>query len=188
MHLRMNETEQPTAAYDMARQQRRFNEFRRCYNEERPHEALGQKTPASVYRASERRHTGKLQEPHYEVGVETRKVQKAGEFSWRGEPVFLSETLRGETIGLEQISGERWQIRFGALVLGTISNRTMKIVPVGGAKKRRKKAHSATGKMRWGPRRTALRRGRSLRSRPLRSAVATTKDATDKKRFIDSRV
>ena len=141
MHLTMNETEQPKAAYDMARQQRRFNEFRRCYNDERPHEALGQKTPASVYRASERRYTGKLQEPHYKAGVETRKVQMMGEFSWRGETIFLSETLRGETIGLEEISEEGCQIRFGDLILGTISHRTMKVVPIGGAKKRRKKGH-----------------------------------------------
>jgi putative transposase len=141
MHLTMNETEAPPAAFDMARQQRRFNEFRQCFNEERPHEALGQKTPASIYRASERRYTGKLQEPEYGAGIETRKVQKMGEFSWRGQAVFLSETLRGETIGLEEISAERWQIRFGVMVLGTINDRTMKIVPVNGAKKRRRKAH-----------------------------------------------
>ena len=141
MHLTMNETEQPQAAYDMARQQRRFNEFRQCYNEERPHEALRQKTPASIYRVSERPYTGKLQEPHYGAEVETRKVQRMGEFSWRGQPVFLSETLRGETIGLEEIGTEQWQIRFGAMVLGTIDNRTMKVVPLPGAKKRRKKPY-----------------------------------------------
>ena len=33
-------------------QQARFNEFRREYNEDRPHEGLGQETPASVYRSS----------------------------------------------------------------------------------------------------------------------------------------
>ena len=141
MHLTMNETEQPKPAYDMARQQRRFNEFRQCYNEERPHEALRQKTPASIYRASDRHYTGKLQEPHYDAAVETRKVQRMGEFSWRGQPVFLSETLRGETIGLEEIDTEQWQIRFGAMVLGTIHNRTMKVVPLHGAKKRRKKPY-----------------------------------------------
>jgi len=139
MHLTMNETEHPKPSYDLAKQQRRFNQFRRCFNEERPHEALGQKTPASLYRASERPYTGKLQEPDYAPGVETRKVQKHGEFNWKGRTVFLSETLGGETIGLEQTSEEQWKVRFGELVLGTIDARTMKIAPEKGVKRSRKK-------------------------------------------------
>jgi len=39
---------------DLAAQQRRFARFASDYNEERPHEALGQRTPASVYEPSAR--------------------------------------------------------------------------------------------------------------------------------------
>ena len=38
----------------MDRQQKRFDEFRHVYNNERPHEALGQKRPATIYRPSPR--------------------------------------------------------------------------------------------------------------------------------------
>jgi transposase InsO family protein len=138
MHLTMNETETPPA-YDLPRQQRRFNEFRTCFNEERPHEALGQKTPASVYRHSPRRYTGKVQAPEYAAGIETRRVQRHGEFYWKGVAVFLSETLRGETIGMVEISEGVRQICFGALVLGTFDERTLKIVPKEGPKRGRRK-------------------------------------------------
>jgi len=43
------ETKRPPRG-NLAAQQVRFNEFRKEYNDERPHEALGQETPASLYR------------------------------------------------------------------------------------------------------------------------------------------
>ena len=55
--------------------------FRKYYNQERPHEALQQRTPASCYQASPRVYTGKLKEPEYESGLETRKVQSNGSFN-----------------------------------------------------------------------------------------------------------
>ena len=138
MHLTMNETENPPG-YDLARQQKRFNEFCRYFNEERPHEALEQKTPATIYRASKRIYTGKEMEPEYGTNMQTRKVQIRGEFYWKSEPVFLSETLRGQTIGLAEIADDRWQIYFGNLELGTFDSRTMKVVHKEGAKRRRRK-------------------------------------------------
>jgi len=138
MHLTLNETENPPG-YDLPRQQRRFNEFRQCFNQERPHEALGQKTPASIYRPSERRYTGKETEPEYGPEIVTRRVQTRGEFYWKSEPIFLSETLRGQTIGLEQMDGDQWKICFGKLELATMDGRTMKIVHKEGPKRRRRK-------------------------------------------------
>src|SRR6188474_2979722 len=47
------ETARPPAPNCTAQQQR-FRRFRRVYNEERPHEALGDRSPASCYRPSPR--------------------------------------------------------------------------------------------------------------------------------------
>jgi len=44
----------------MERQQKRLDEFRHVYNQERPHEALGQKRPATIYRPSPRRYPESL--------------------------------------------------------------------------------------------------------------------------------
>ncbi len=63
MHLTLGqETANPPAA-DLRAQARRFAAFRRCYNEERPHEALGQQPPERHYRASARGYSGRLCSP-----------------------------------------------------------------------------------------------------------------------------
>ena len=51
------QTSRPPAA-NAAEQQSRFDVFRRHYNEERPHEALGQRLPAEIYAPSSRPHAG----------------------------------------------------------------------------------------------------------------------------------
>ena len=53
------ETTSP-AASSLRAQGRRFAIFRRDYNEERPHEALGQTPPADHYECSPRRYSGRL--------------------------------------------------------------------------------------------------------------------------------
>lgn len=138
MHRTLKEALQPPG-YDLRAQQRRFNAFRRYFNEERPHEALGQRTPQSFYEASTRPYPARIPEPEYEPSMETRKVQCKGEFKWKGGELFLSETLRGETIGLRAVSDGIWEIRFCYLVLGSLNERTMKIEPREKPRKRKRK-------------------------------------------------
>ena len=66
---------QPPAANRRA-QQRRFDDFRRVYNEERPHEAIGNATPTMVYRPSPR---------PYPAHEDRRSAAETGEPGW-GEP------------------------------------------------------------------------------------------------------
>ena len=54
-----DETTRPPAA-GLAAQQRKFNSFLDEFNNERPHEALDQQTPASLYRPSTREMPDKL--------------------------------------------------------------------------------------------------------------------------------
>ena len=99
MHRTMKqETASPPKANPHAQQQA-FHRFRREYNEERPHEALGMQTPSAVYgpRCS---HLLRVPEPEYGSALQVRRVDRSGVFSWKGDVVFLSETLMGEPIGL----------------------------------------------------------------------------------------
>jgi hypothetical protein len=101
------ETMSPLAANRRA-QQRRFDQFRHEYNQLRPHEALGMRTPDSCYTASPCPFPVRLPEPEYPASMQVRKVRDRGEISWRAHRhVFLSETLIGERVGLEPID-ERW--------------------------------------------------------------------------------
>ena len=54
-----------------------FEVWRQEYNEERPHEALGMKTPAEIYRPSQRQWSGGVDELQYE-GMATRRVGARG--------------------------------------------------------------------------------------------------------------
>jgi putative transposase len=86
------ETAKPPAAHARA-QQKAFDHFKRIYNEQRPHQALDMKTPASCYTPSAREYPLRLPQPEYDSGMQVRKVGPCGTFGWKGEKIFISETL-----------------------------------------------------------------------------------------------
>jgi len=129
-HERMHRTlKQDTAKPDMDRQQLRFDEFRHEYNDDRPHEALGQKTPASIYEPSPRRFPEKLREPEYDHGVEIRTVRHGGEIGFKRNYYFISELLAGEKVGLVEAADGKYEIRFGFHPIGILDVRLGKVAP-----------------------------------------------------------
>ena len=129
MHRTLKEETATPAMADMNQQQMRFEEFRREYNNERPHEALGMKTPSSVYEASSMRYPEKVLEPQYDEGVDVRRVRDGGEISFRGNYYFLSEVLSGERVGLTELYDGRHEVRFSFHPIGIIDLKEMKVRP-----------------------------------------------------------
>ncbi len=82
--------------------QREFDHFRDRYNLVRPHDALGLATPASRYRPSPIPFPDCLPPVEYPSGLEVRKVQAEGWFSYRGKAFRVSKALRGWPIALRQ--------------------------------------------------------------------------------------
>jgi putative transposase len=82
LHLTLLEAMQPVEP-NRAAQVRRFAAFARDYNEERPHEALGQRPPASVYQRSPRSMPKRLPEPEYPSEAAVRHVRSNGEINGR---------------------------------------------------------------------------------------------------------
>ena len=113
------ETANPPAA-SLRAQQRRFDAFRRCFNQERPHEALGQQTPASRYQPGTRPWSGRLREPDYAADELVRRVRQNGEIKWQGGLLFLGQALIGEPVGISEIDHDCWRVRYGPIELGTI--------------------------------------------------------------------
>ena len=113
------ETSRP-AAVTWQQQQVRFNQFRRHYNEERPHEALDQTPPAAHWRPSNREMPTRIEEPWYEADHEVRKVRPTGEIKWRGKLVFMGEALAREPVGIAEIEDDTHVVRFCGRDLGTI--------------------------------------------------------------------
>ena len=89
------------------------------FNEVRPHDALDGKTPAEVYRDSERRCLEPLVSS-YPPEWKTRRVSKTGTMSLDDDAVFSSLALAGQVIGLKREGVLRWRAHFFDIDLGTI--------------------------------------------------------------------
>jgi putative transposase len=126
-HERMHRTLKAETAIPPAgnrsAQQRRFNTFRADYNEIRPHEAHGQRPPATVYEASTRSFPSKLRSPDYPAHFEVRKVSTNGGIRWNAAWVNVSHLLGGDYIGLEEVSEGVWSVHFGPVTLGWLHER-----------------------------------------------------------------
>lgn len=123
--LKAEATRPPSAS--LRSQQPRFDRFRREFNEERPHEALEQRTPSTVYEPSSRAMPSRLPALEYPDRFEVRYVSANGGIRWNSAWVNVSTVCAGEYVGLEEIDDGVWNVYFGALRLGRFLERQMKI-------------------------------------------------------------
>lgn len=124
------ETARPPAE-DHKRQQERFDAFRKEYNELRPHEALGMKTPAAIWTPPTRSLPASLPEPVYSGHMEIRSVRHNGEIKFLGQRLFLSETLAHERVALEEVEDGVWSLFFYNNLLARLDQRNMRFVSAG---------------------------------------------------------
>jgi len=122
------ETTRPPAA-DLAHQQRRFTAFRRVYNDERPHEGIGQHCPTHLYTASRRLLPHQLPSVEYPGHYEVRHVCASGNISWHSRAVSVSRVLASEPIGFEPIDDGIWDVHFGPVRLGRFDERRARLEP-----------------------------------------------------------
>ncbi len=94
-------------------QGRRLDALRREYNHERPHEALGQRTPVSAYETSWRTFPEVLTSPDYPVDKNVRRADENGRVLWLGHRIKVGRPLGGEPVFFDQFEEARWNVRFG---------------------------------------------------------------------------
>jgi putative transposase len=130
-HERMHRTlKQETAAPPAAnrrRQQERFDRFRKEYNELRPHQGLGQKTPASFYAPSPRRYPARLREAEYPSAWKVRRISQGGQMRWNAGYVFVSHAMGGDAVGLEPLDEGIWRVWFHAYEAGIFEESTLRL-------------------------------------------------------------
>lgn len=112
---------------DRAAQQQAFDAFRCEYNQVRPHEALGQTPPGEHYRPSARPMPHTLPEPDYPAEAAVRRVRTSGEIKWNGGLVYVSQTLAGEPVAIEETEQGEWALRFYAHPIGIIDKKHLKL-------------------------------------------------------------
>lgn len=127
MHLTLKQATASPPAESWREQQRRFHRFRQEYNEQRPHEALGQTLPAEWYERSHREWPRRLPEVSYGEDVEVRWVEAGGRIRWQGQRVFISHALAGEPVGLAQIAPEAWRVSFSFYELGVAQGKRTRL-------------------------------------------------------------
>ena len=120
------ETTKPPAGNSRA-QQRKFNVFMDEFNNVRPHESLGMKTPAKIYVPSTRPMPHKLPEIEYPDHFEVRYVSATGGIKWKCDWYNVSSVLVGEYVGLEEVDDDQWDIYFGPIKLGRLHEHSGKI-------------------------------------------------------------
>jgi putative transposase len=130
-HERMHRTLKAEAtrppAANCRTQQRTFNRFRAEFNNERPHEALALETPAALYQPSTRPFPARLPPLEYPAHFEKRYVSYNGGIRWKSAWVHVSITCAGQYLGLEAIDNRLWNVYFGPLRLGRLSEQHMRI-------------------------------------------------------------
>jgi transposase InsO family protein len=123
MHRTLAEEATRPPSRNLRAQQRTFDLFRQQYNEQRPHEALGQKPPASVYTPSRRPMPSSAACPEYGPDQVVRLVDSSGRIRWQTWRVAISHLLVGQPVGARCVADGRWEVRYGPLVLGILDER-----------------------------------------------------------------
>ena len=126
-HERMHRTMKRRAIRPVQRtctsQQKRFDAFCAEYNTERPHEALGQETPATHYTPSPRPYPSRLPAVEYPLHFLVKKVTDAGTVRFQRRLLYLANSLVDQLIGLEETDDGIWSIYFNTVLIATMDER-----------------------------------------------------------------
>jgi transposase InsO family protein len=128
IHERMHRTLKQETTYPPARtmalQQHKFDKFRQEFNEERPHEALGMKRPAEVYRPSSRQMPEHIGVYDYPLNTLVRRVSRCGAIRVFGNQIFVSQTLNEKYVALEEVDDGVYDLFFCFYLIGRYELRT----------------------------------------------------------------
>lgn len=127
LHRTLAEETASPPEYSARAQQRAFDRFRYVYGEERPHQALGMRTPRELYACSPRAYPARVPQPEYGSTLKVRRVHKHGQFVWKGQDVFLSKVLYGENIGLLPVDDRYYRVYFAAVPLALFDSYGLRV-------------------------------------------------------------
>jgi putative transposase len=131
MHLVLKQQTTRPAAASLLKQQERFDSFIDEYNDERPHEALGQTPPAQHHAHSPREFPSRLSELTYPLHDRTCVLSPGGHLRMGGRNsiYFLSTALAGQPVGLREVDDRVWLVSYADLDLGLLDERHHRFQP-----------------------------------------------------------
>jgi putative transposase len=117
MHLTLKKETTKPAANNFLQQQEKFDRFIDCYNQERPHQAIGMRYPGEIYQRSAREYHG-LSELEYPFHDRTVAVTMCGRVCFGSRKINLSTVFAGQNVGVKEIAEKVWLISFMHYDLG----------------------------------------------------------------------
>ena len=129
MHLTLKlETTKP-AGKNFLQQQAKFDDFIDCYNNERPHQAIGMRCPAQLYGRSSRIYQG-LPELEYPFHDKAVTVTTCGRICFNRRKINLSTVFAGQSVGIKQVEDRIWLVSFMEYDLGYFDDETGRLEPL----------------------------------------------------------
>lgn len=118
MHADVSLDLQTSPAANRDTQQRACDRWRQEFNHVRPHDALGGRTPAELYKPVPRAVRPRI--AMYPSTWLVRTVRHNGDITCAAGRTYVSLALAGQRVGLEPVGGLRWRIWFYKLDVGTV--------------------------------------------------------------------
>lgn len=128
MHLTLKKETTKPAGQNILQQQEKFDNFIDEFNRERPHEGLEMKTPAEVYKPSERIYEG-LPEVEYPMHDRTVVVTNCGRICVNRRKINFSRALAGHPVGVKQVDDRIWLVSFMDYDLGYFDEEANRVEP-----------------------------------------------------------
>lgn len=110
--------------FDLPDAQRAFDPWRRMYNHERPHEALGLATPASRYTISQRTLPERIEPPSYHEHDLVRSLNPVGQAEFKGRTYKLSEAFGRRRVAMRPTTDDGvWSVHFSRFRIAVLDER-----------------------------------------------------------------
>jgi transposase InsO family protein len=119
MHRDIKAQVQSCPASDLRSEQCRLNRWRQEFNHVRPHQALQGRTPAEVYKPTEKRKLAQVRYA-YPAPMKTAQVHHNGMIFHISQRYFLSESLYGYRVGIEYVNPLQIRVWFHDIDLGLV--------------------------------------------------------------------
>jgi putative transposase len=111
MHLTMKKEVCRPAAYNILQQQEKLDNFQHVYNNERPHQAIGMRTPSELYTPSVRQYQG-LPDVDYPFADKAIVVTTCGRICMGRRKINLSKVFSGQKVGITETEDKIWLVSF----------------------------------------------------------------------------
>ena len=129
MHLTLKDAATRPAAANVLQQQGRFDDFVDEYNRERPHQALGMKVPADLYRPSDRVYHGPGRARLPVSRLERDRDPLRPDLLQRPQDQSQSRLCRAK-VGIKQVDDRIWLVTFMHYDLGYFDDETCRLEPI----------------------------------------------------------